>query len=172
MWPQASPSPPTPPGGLSACGSVGQGFQSLGFSKRRGSLKLEARGRGLGARVRQHMTSGGAAGAALGGWSACQASKSEFLVFLKGKPRFFEGRRAPRRSQKGGLGTAGGAPWRVREIVGRRRELSGSPEGSGGRFWELWGAHLEALGTFLATSEWIFSPFRHNEAPASAEWQA
>ena len=171
MWPQASPSPPTPASepGPSAWGSVGQGFQSLGLSKRRGSLKLEARGRGLAARVGTQVTAGGAAGAALGGWSACQASKWEFFVFLKGKHRFFEGRRAPQRSQKGGFGTAGGAPWRVREIVGRRRELSGSPEGSGGRFWELWGAHLEALGTFFATSEWIFSPFRHNEAPASAE---
>ena len=68
--------------GLSAWGSVGKGFQSLGVSKRRGGLKLEARGRGLGARVRQQVTAGGAAGAALGGWSACQASKCEFFVFL------------------------------------------------------------------------------------------
>ena len=55
---------------------------------------------------------------------------------------FFEGRGAPRRSRKGGLGALWSAWWRVREVAGRGWEgfgSSGERRGSSeGAFWSVW----------------------------------
>ena len=81
------------------------------------------------------MAFGGAAGAALGGWSACQASKWEFFVFLKGNRGFLK------------VGGLPGAPRReVLGPLGALRGASGRSLGAGGSFQGARRALEEILG--------------------------
>ena len=60
MWPQASPSPPTPAGrGVRRAGRNGGRVQELGDTSAQGKPKAEARGRGLGAQVGHNLAAGG-----------------------------------------------------------------------------------------------------------------